>query len=298
MNLYDHQKGKTLDKLPKKHSFETTEYLVSTKYDGNRIFIVKKDNKISFFTSDWKQFSFPLLKNGSNELFDKLLENSFDFVIEAEFNYKSLGKLGDRPLSAILTTWRTNFNKGINYVYTSFLELDISIEAFDILTLNNGKPTTNIPYIQRLANLNSLKKPSVIQVIKPARVLGFEAIDLAKVAVKAGWEGLVCVEPNSYYTIGKRGNHIVKLKYRKTADLLCIGYEKGEGKYQGVIGALVLKDTKGRIVNVGSGLSDIDRSVSPDDYIGKIIEIEYEQIMDTYIQPTFVCVRNDKQLSD
>ena len=34
-------------------------YLVSTKYDGNQIWIVKKDG--SFFTSDWKEFTIPHL---------------------------------------------------------------------------------------------------------------------------------------------------------------------------------------------------------------------------------------------
>jgi len=122
-------------------------------------------------------------------------------------------------------------------------------------------------------------------------------LKVVRIACKYGWEGMMCVEPSSVYTPGKRGNHIVKLKYRKTADLLCIGTEPGEGKYQGMIGALVLKDRNGRVVRVGSGLDDLDRSYK-NDYIGKIIEIEYEQILDTYIQPTFVCVRYDKQLSD
>ena len=59
MNLYEMQKGKMLDKLPAKIDFDSTMYLVSTKYDGNRVFIVKKHGAISCFTSDWKQFDFP-----------------------------------------------------------------------------------------------------------------------------------------------------------------------------------------------------------------------------------------------
>lgn len=136
-----------------------------------------------------------------------------------------------------------------------------------------------------------------MKVITTTKLLGYDAIQMAKNHVKDGWEGLMCVEPSSHYTYGKRGNHIVKLKYRKTADLLCIGIEAGEGKYLGMIGSLVLKDSIGRTVKVGSGLDDIDRDKRVM-YIGKIIEIEYEQILDTYIQPTFVRIRYDKQLSD
>jgi len=41
-------------------------------------------------------------------------------------------------------------------------------------------------------------------------------------------------------------------------------------------------------------LDDILRSKSDDYFIGKTIEIEYEQILDTYIQPVYKCRRLDK----
>jgi len=284
--MYEMQKGKALDKLPAKIDFDNTEYLVSTKYDGNRIFIVKIGGRLSFFTSDWKQFNFPQIP--------ELLENYQDFSLECEFNYNSLGMLGDRPLSAVLTTWRTNFNKGI---CTKVIG-KVQIKIFDYLEITSTGYTTKVPYYHRLEIARTLKLPEFMRVITAAKMLGSDAKLVAKNLVKQGWEGLMCVEPNSYYAIGKRGNYIVKLKYRKTADLLCIGVTEGEGKYQGMIGALVLQDSKGRVVSVGSGLADIDRLVSDRRYIGKIIEIEYEQIIDTYIQPTFTCIRDDKHKSD
>lgn len=285
--MYEQQKGKALDKLPAKINFDTTEYLVSTKYDGSRIFIVKIGNRLSFFTSDWKQFSFPQIS--------ELLENYQDFSIECELNYNSMGKLGDRVHSAILTTWRTNFNKGLcSSVDTS----KVQIKVFDYLEITSTGYTTKVPYYHRLEIARTLKLPKFSQVITTAKMLGIDAKLCAKNMVKRGWEGLMCVEPDSYYDIGKRGNHIVKLKYRKTADLLCIGVEEGEGKYQGMIGALVLKDSEGRVVSVGSGLDDVDRRTFSQCYIGNIIEIEYEQIIDTYIQPTFIGVRRDKHESD
>jgi len=126
-----------------------------------------------------------------------------------------------------------------------------------------------------------------------------EAKEFAKTLAKDGWEGAMCVCPRSYYYIGKRVNNSVKLKFRKTADLLCVGFEEGEGKYEGMIGALILKDSKGRMVNVGSGLEDYQRnSKCKADYLGSVIEIEYEQIIDTYIQPTFIRVRTDKTTNE
>ena len=289
--MYEQQKGKALDKLPAKINFNTTEYLVSTKYDGNRIFIVKRGSNIRYFTSDWKEFVFPPLS-----FF--LLTNPLDFCLECEFNYNSIGKLGDRVHSAILTTWRTLFNNNISAVGITCKPAQVQIKVFDFLAILDNRLMFNVPYETRLAAARELQLPGHMQVVTTSKMLGFDASLAAKNIVKQGWEGLMCVEPNSIYTPGKRGNHIVKLKYRKTTDLLCIGVEEGEGKYLGMIGALVLKDSKGRVVSVGSGLDDADRLGLHVYYIGKIIEIEYEQIIDTYIQPTFVGVRHDKHESD
>ena len=89
---------------------------------------------------------------------------------------------------------------------------------------------------------------------------------------------------------------LCKYKKRRTADLLCIGTTEGEGKYEGQLGSLVLRDNSGRVCNVGSGLDDDDRLL--DDWIDKVIEIEFEQIIDTYIQPTFIRVRDDKDATE
>ena len=102
------------------------------------------------------------------------------------------------------------------------------------------------------------------------------------------------IEPDSLYHQGKRVNHAIKLKGRLTADLYCLGSNIGEGKYKGMLGSLVLKDSKGRLVCVGSGLDDVDRNKGLSYFVGKVIEIEYEQIQDTYIQPTYIRIREDK----
>ncbi len=65
-----------------------------------------------------------------------------------------------------------------------------------------------------------------------------------------------------------------------------------------MIGALLLEDSKGRVVSVGSGLSDDQRRVNSMYFVGRVIEIEYEQILDTYIQPIIKCIRADKTAED
>lgn len=297
--LIEAQKGKALDKLPKKEteSFDTDIFAVSTKYDGNQIFIVKRNNKVTWFTSDWKQFDIPGLGT-------ELLNNKSDFILVAEFMYNCEGKLGDRKKSAILTTLRACWNKSIANPL-SFKEELCNIKVFDCIPYVTSELCSFLQYdlVQenRLEVASLLFFPTQISKTKSKLLTGAEAKLYSKKLVNEGWEGVMCIDPKSKYQAGKRVNYSVKLKYRKTADLLCIDVVAGEigSKYENSIGALVLQDSEGRIVSVGSGLDDSDRQPELSDYyIGKIIEIEYEQIMDTYIQPVYVCIRRDKQKAD
>lgn len=285
------QKGKAYDKLPQNTltMFPMTEYMVSKKYDGNQIFIVKDNNKVRFFTSDWKEFYI-------ESIAEELLHNHNDFVLIGEFMYGCDGKLGDRPKSAILTTLRTNFNKGTR---NNIDETKVNIMVFDCLMIKDGMVQPNRFYIDRVNDLyDRIHLGNCCSAIGYSLMKGPKAQDLAREFVKEGWEGAMLVVPNTVYEIGKRVNHSIKLKYRKTVDLLCVDVEEGKGKYIDMIGSLVLKDSNGRIVKVGSGLSDYERNLGNDIFIGKVVEIEYEQLMATYIQPTYVGIRNDKTAKD
>lgn len=277
------QKGKAFDKLPLKtiKEFDDTTYLLSTKYDGNMIFIVKVGGRVHFYTSDWKPFYIGYIASYV------LAMVTVDFVAMGEFMYGCEGKLGDRVHSAKLTTYRTNYSKLLGNDLGD--EMSSNIKIFDFLEFGDNCLLTSVMYIDRLVNAKMHLDgvvPSNMSVIETFLVSGRQARDITKALVKDGWEGTMLVEPDSHYHVGKRVNHSIKLKPRKTADLLCIGIEPGDGKYTGLIGSLLLKDSEGRVVSVGSGLSDDDRAKDKTFYIGKTIEIEYEQILDTYIQPT------------
>ena len=279
------QKGKAFDKLPLKtlKTFPEQEYLVSTKYDGNQIFIVKEGNSVRWFTSDWKEFNLPVMGAKLNEI-------TYDFTMVAEINYGGLGKLGERTVvQGKLTTERVNFNKGLS---CSLDEDKVSIKVFDFLT------QTPLKYKFRLNCARGLKPklPVQVHIVNTVSMLGKDIDVYAKALVKLGWEGVMASEPDEVYCYGKRVNHAIKIKYRPTADLRCIDTELGEGKYANAIGALVLQDSKDRLVKVGSGLSDEQRFLYKDNFIGKVIEIEYEQLMDTYQQPVFKYIREEKEI--
>ena len=283
------QKGKAFDKLPKKTLaiFEEQMYLVSKKYDGNQIFISKTGDKVRWFTSDWKEFNLP-------KIGDSLHMIEGDFTIVCEMNYKSLGKLGDRTeVQGKITTERIRFKKGLA---CQLCEELVYLRAFDYITFDGRGVANNKSFEKRLVDLRLLevRLPENIEVVQNILMKGKDAIGFTDYMTQLGWEGCMLMEPSQYYYFNKRVNHSIKLKHRYTADLECIDTELGEGKYADCIGSLVLKDKEGRQVKVGSGLSDADRHYHEDYYVGKVIEIGYEQLMDTYIQPTFIRVRTDK----
>lgn len=125
--------------------------------------------------------------------------------------------------------------------------------------------------------------------------------------VANGYEGLILKRRDHKYKF-KRTTDWVKMKAWNTCDLTCIGTTEGEDKYTGMIGGLVctgvvgsLADSKLVEVVVSSCLTDAMRAADPSTYIGKTIEIEYNDvILDkatnkwSLFLPKLVQVRYDK----
>lgn len=277
-------KGKDIANVPLA-KLEQDNYFGSIKYDGNYIQIHKTGSAVKFYTSGDKEFYHSMLAN-------ELIQNNpeLDFIIEAEFIADTKGLLGDRTSAAKLTTYRTNYSKGFKNLAS--LEVNDYIKVFNGIQLNT-------PFADRYKWLTNTYIGGLHTAVVSFYIGNLDRMkELSQTMVNAGYEGLFITHFSHIYLPGKRVNNAIKLKYRKTIDLLCIDIIGGEGKYTGKIGSLVLQDSKGKIVNVGSGLDDNMRKASYNSFLGKIIEIEYEQLMDTYIQPTFIRVREDKKVSD
>ena len=274
-------KGKMLEDIVPSRLIDDNGYYLSTKYDGHYCQIHKIGNKVNVYTSGGK-----LIKLNDLEEF-LVTHNEDSFILEAEFIGTSDGKKGDRTKCGLLTTWRTNTAKGLpcNMLDNKFMVFDIIVE--------------DMPFQDRLKLLNEISLPNnLTKIFYQSHYSIRGAKEAAESIVKDGWEGIYLKHKNHLYRPGKRVNDAIKIKLRPSADLLCIGVNPGEGKYDGLVGSLVLQDSKGRVVSVGSGLDDYLRYLPANDFIGKIIEIEYEQILDTYIQPVYIRMRHDKDESD
>jgi len=283
--MFKQQKAKTYGKDKIKDL--TGTWRLSKKYDGHQVFIEKIGTTVNFYTSNHKQFNIEVIRKHLSTL-------EHDFVLIGEYLYDCDGKLGSRATSTKVTTFRTNFGKGLEN--PKELEEKSKIMIFDCIPIFGDGAAFDTPYDQRIIFMQEKVDINIPQLEHEEGILCKLQDALATVDkwVSDGWEGGMLIRPDSTYHYGKRVHHAVKLKGRHTADLLCIGTTGGEGKYQGMIGSLTLRDKAGRTVSVGSGLCDIARDEPPEGFIGKVIEIQYERIDETYIQPVYIGTRADK----
>ena len=85
--------------------------------------------------------------------------------------------------------------------------------------------------------------------------------ELARV-VAAGGEGLMLHRQDAVYRPG-RSDALLKYKPFQDAEAMVIAHLPGKGKYQGLMGALLVRTPNGRSFRLGSGFTDAQRSAPP-----------------------------------
>ena len=83
--------------------------------------------------------------------------------------------------------------------------------------------------------------------------------------------------------------HFVKLKIECSVELKVTGIEPGRtkgSKYESMIGSLNVESSDGKVrFNVGSGLTDDQRASPEDAYIGKIVTVKFNDIVQNRDEP-------------
>jgi len=102
-----------------------------------------------------------------------------------------------------------------------------------------------------------------------------------------GGEGLMLREPGSNYVVG-RSTTLLKVKSFQDAEARVVGHAPGAGKHKGRVGALVVELADGTRFNVGTGMSDAERTSPPK--LGAIITFRYQELSDDGV-PRFPVVR-------
>lgn len=89
---------------------------------------------------------------------------------------------------------------------------------------------------------------------------------------KQGGEGLMLHRGSSHYQ-ARRSDDLLKFKSMEDAEARVVAYLPGKGKYEGMVGALVVETAPGLRFHIGSGLSDAQRLTPPP--LGSIVTYRY-----------------------
>jgi len=257
------------------------------KYDGRQNSIwVNADGSVQYFTSSGLEYD--LL---DDQIFPELPVGVYFAEMMGE---GKTGVLGDRRFSGIQTNMVSNFKKGLFNKHKPVWRI------FDYVThMDFQMGNCKIPFIERLAFMIDHVPYQYLTEHMECTNHSHTELFMSR-AIEAGFEGIVSIDDNHMWNgAGSRKYTAMKWKKLKTADLLVIEELPGEGKYSGMIGSLLLEDGEGKTMcSVGSGLNDEQRA-SLGSFVGKIVEVRYEQVMDSkLIQPVFLCVRDDKTIPE
>ncbi|MCP4325500.1 MAG: DNA ligase [Alteromonadales bacterium] len=143
---------------------------------------------------------------------------------------------------------------------------------FMIFDLPNSKAVFSVRVVQ-MQRLEKQINSLYFKVIAQRKLVSMSELDalLTNITHKHG-EGLMLHHENAPYVVG-RNPALLKLKKHQDAEATVIGYIKGKGKYKHTLGSLKVKNSKGVVFKVGSGLSEKDRKNPP--HIGSVITYKY-----------------------
>jgi len=281
--------------LAKEAPLDSLKYplIVQLKYDGVRIVAINRDGKVKFFTRNGKLVNLPELR--------RIVESipAVNFILDGELTL-TMGGQEDR------TTISGMVNSAMHG--GSISELNTMFNCFDFMSLQQWEDmkcedTYDVRFslLKEVVNQIQTDNMRVAQTFEAHSPEGVSEIYEGVIA--AGFEGLILKQADHLYTF-KRTKDWVKIKEIITSDLKCINILGGEGKYQGMIGALKCQGTvdgKEVTVKVGSGLTDIQRGLPESEFMFRTIEVKHNGVIQdkatgkySLFLPRFVMVRFDK----
>jgi DNA ligase-1 len=233
-------------------------WLMSEKLDGVRAIWTGEEllsrNGKKFFAPEWFTEQLP------NEVLDGEL-----FIGRGMFQ-KTIGTV--RKKTPIDSEWKA-----------------ISYQVFDVPEFA-GKFKERIAYCHKL-----LATCAVAEVVHHEFCSNAEHMQcLFNELIARGAEGVMLRNPESEYE-GKRSGNLLKVKQFFSEEAIVTGYQDGEGKHEGRLGAL-LCEWNGVKFKLGTGFSDVQRGNPPE--LGALVTFNYQELTDGGVPrfPVFIAVRD------
>jgi len=152
------------------------------------------------------------------------------------------------------------------------------------------------PFSERAARLRELgarHAGSPLSVVEQRRIADAPALQRAlDEVVRAGGEGLMLHRADAPVLAG-RSDALLKLKPVSDTEATVVAHLPGQGKYAGVMGALLVQTPEGRRFKLGSGFADALRRHPP--AIGSVVSYAYRDVTPGGVPrfASFLRVRDD-----
>ena len=247
------------------------EFAITEKLDGIRCLAICKEDSIQLFSRQGKLIEGCV--SIETTLMGMRMQVGRDFVLDGELLAMNCGYDTVYKETTKRVKNKNEIKEGIYYMVFDMLEMEEFNQLKGIHKYHER--------LQKLLDLDKLMGSMFVRIIRPLYIGNDmdEVLELLKVYKKLGAEGLMINLMDAPYEF-KRSKNILKVKVMQTADLKIVGFEEGQGRNAGKLGA-ILVDFKGGIVKVGSGFTDFDREFiwkNQHQYLGKICEIQFFEI--------------------
>ena len=249
------------------------EFAITEKLDGIRCLAIVENGNVTLYTRQGKVIEGCL--EIENDLLTMYACRGRNFVVDGE-------------LLATDCTYENVYKETTKRVKNKDeVKTGIIYKMFDRLEIEEFKSCeSSTPYRKRIGELiysfdlcnKIVKNITVVDCLYIGKDMA-RVLELLEEYRLKGAEGLMANLMDAPYEF-KRSKNILKVKVMQTADLRIVGFEEGQGRNAGKLGA-ILVDFKGNKVGVGSGFTDFDREYiwkNQDQYLGKIAEIQYFEI--------------------
>jgi DNA ligase-1 len=231
----------TLAKIYGEH-IDISRYWVSEKLDGVRAYwdgeqlLSRQGNH--FAAPDWFTAGFP------------------DQPLDGEL------WLGRNRFQALMSIVKDRSGDPGNWQQVRYCVFDLPVQP--------GNFSQRLLALQKL--LDQLKNP-YLKLVKQFRVRNQDALMQELDAIMAmGGEGLMLHRADALHEAGRSGN-LLKLKRYEDAEATVAAHLPGKGKYQGMLGALLVEGIDGLRFRIGTGFSDAERLNPPP--VGTVITYKY-----------------------
>lgn len=235
-----------------------TGWVLEPKHDGMRAIVVRHEVGVDIFSRTGKS------QNGKCPH----LENAFMHL--------PIGTVLDGEI-AIVDSYIdvfgksvpvVNFNKtmrimgsGVDKAAARAIEIGkVDFLIFDVIRWD-GVDTHDLRQSSRTALADNIDLPHVVHNPQYENSDAFKFV--YDTLVKAGVEGAILKGLNGQYLEGKRSKTWLKVKSAKTFDVIVTGFTDGQGKYEGMIGAIefsaYMPDGTLKYVGRCSGMTDEER---------------------------------------